>query len=344
MSKHRHKGKNRKGAFVTSTTALILFAIYAMLGEWFVHHSRAWLDRYENRYPAIAGALEAVGNPVGDLTDSLGLTGHDCVYEYDTAAPKGDVLFAGEPVRESFPAPRDIETLDRGEFKIGWSPSLRRPVWVAYHVVPDCKNYSNDRPNFVRDTQVKNCPTPDMYTNSGYDRGHMAPNHAIYSRYGMDAQRRTFFMSNIAPQTAELNRGPWRELEHRIADMWTQRYGEVWVIVGSLGDRARPQGKEKILPGITIPEYFYMLVVAQEGMDVRALAVLLPQDVKYRTYPARYLISIDDLEEMTGFDFLPDLPSFIASPLEAQLPTRLWPVAFSDAINLIISRFETANY
>ena len=42
---------------------------------------------------------------------------------------------------------------------------------------------------------------------------------------------------------------------------------------------------------------------------------------------------------MTGLDFNPDLPSFIQSPLEAELPTRLWPVNPLDIVSQIMLRF-----
>lgn len=323
-----------------ASVLLVVFAIYATLGEWFVHHPRKWLDRYERSYPEIASALEWIGNPVSDITDSLGFTGNDCVYEYDTVAPSGEVCFAGEPARMGSPAPDDIIVLDRGEFKIGWSPSLRHPVWVAYHVVEDARHASGDRPNFSRDNQAPNCPSPDDYKKSGYDRGHMAPNYAIVTRYGEWLQKRTFLMSNIAPQTAELNRGVWRELEHRIAEYWTRKYGEIWVIVGCVSDdTARTCIGDT---GIDVPEKFYMLVVAQDGYDVRALTVILPHDVPYGTYAARYLASVDELEALTGLDFLSGLPEFIGSPLEAQLPTRLWPVKFVDILDQLLSHYSKA--
>lgn len=323
-----------------ASALLVVFAIYATLGEWFVHHPRKWLDRYERSYPEIASALEWIGNPVSDITDSLGFTGNDCVYEYDTVAPSGEVCFAGEPARMGSPAPDDIIVLDRGEFKIGWSPSLRHPVWVAYHVVEDARHASGERPNFSRDNQAPNCPSPDDYKKSGYDRGHMAPNYAIVTRYGEWLQKRTFLMSNIAPQTAELNRGVWRELEHRIAEYWTRKYGEIWVIVGCVSDdTARTCIGDT---GIDVPEKFYMLVVAQDGYDVRALAVILPYDVPYGAYAARYLASVDELEALTGLDFLSGLPEFIGSPLEAQLPTRLWPVKFVDILDQLLSHYSKA--
>lgn len=315
-------------------------AVYATAGEWFVHHPRAWLDRYEKNYPAIAAALEFVGNPVADLTDSLGLTGTDCVYEYDTPAPSGEVFFAGAPRRNTSPSPGDIRILDRGEYMVGWSDSLGHPAWVAYHVAKDAKYEAGKRPDFSRDVNVDASPLPSDYKNSGYDRGHMAPNHAIATRYGNAAQRGTFLMTNVSPQTAELNRGPWRNLEHRIADYWTSRYGEIWVVVGGIS----PSPHAKSIAGgrIDVPESFYMVIVAQEEYDVRALAVVLPQEIEYDAYPARYLVSIDDLEELTGLDFLPDLPEFISSPLESQLPTRLWPVRFADIIPQIALKYSKA--
>ena len=312
--------------------------VWAALGNWFVHHPRKWHAEVKNYWPTLVTApLYWIGNPVGDITDGLGWTGHDVVYEYDTEAPAGEVLFAGAPVRTGAPAPADIEILDRGEFKVGWSRSLRHPLWCAYHVTADQKFDVGKRPSFLLDKAVAGAPRPDDYTRSGFDRGHMAPNFAIASRYGAEAQRKTFLMSNIAPQSAALNRGVWRDVEHRIAELWTARYGEIWVIVGCV-----PSDSGETLPGtnIDVPRMFYQIVLAQEGMDIRALAVVFPQTVPWDAWPARNIVSIDELEQMTGLDFNPDLPSFIQDPLEAELPTRLWPVRFLDILKQILIRFR----
>ena len=277
--------------------------------------------------------LEFVGNPVADITDAFGWTGHDAVYEYDTEAPSGQALFAGAPVRIGEPAPNDIRIVDRGEFVFGWSDRLRHPVWCAYHVVKDAKYTIDKRPGFVKDKSIPAAPSPSDYTKSGYDRGHLAPNHAIATRYGETAQRKTFAMSNVAPQTPELNRGVWRDVEHRIADLWTARYGEIWVVVGSIS----PSANGETIGGtnIDVPESFYQVIVAQEGMDVRALAVVFPQQVPWSAWAARYIVTIEELEKMTGLDFNPELPGFIQRPLEADLPTRLWPIRARDIFKLV---------
>lgn len=339
-AKKSRSASGRLGFFRRTSVRLgffLLFLVFSFVGAgvWFVHHPRTWIDYCEQTWPRFVTApLLWVGNPAGDFTDAIDLTGHDAIYEYDIEAPSGEVFFAGAPLRVSQPAPDDIVQIDKGAFVIGWSPSLRHPVWVAYHVPKEASYKLEPRPHFNKDRLAPSSPPASSYSGSSFDRGHMAPNYAIATRFGVQAQRQTFLMSNIAPQSPSLNRGVWQEIEHRIADYWSQRYGEIWVIVGCI-----PSASNEIHgTGIDIPEAFYQLVVAQTGYDVRAFAVIFPQSVPYGEYPARGLITIDELEELAGFDFLPDLASFIQTPLEAELPTRVWPIGFFEALGKIFSR------
>lgn len=336
----RSRSGFRRLALLTAFALAGASALTCAISVWFVHHPRTWLEGKRAAWPGILyQPLSAIGNSVGDLTDALALTGHDVVYEYDEEAPSGAVLFAGLPRRIGSPAPNDIVVLDRGEFKIGWSPTLRHPVWCAYHVKAETSHgFEGKRPNFRRDTSAGKAPKPGEYSSSGYDRGHLAPNYAIMTRYGESAQRKTFLTSNIAPQSPALNRTVWRNLEHRIAEFWTARYGEIWVVVGCY---SAVDANEVIAgTGIDVPENFYMVIAAQEGLDIRVLAVDVPQSVDWHDYAARYLTTIDRLEEKTGLDFLCELPEFIQSPLESDLPSRLWPIRVRDLFKLLALRYD----
>ncbi len=321
---------------LASLAALFVVA-WAWLGVWFVHRPPAWLARTCERLPGFVTApLFWIGRPIGDLTDALGWTGTDVVYEYDEPAPAGRVLFAGVPLRVGAPAPDDVRVLDRGSFLVGWSKKLRHPVWVAYHVPAEAAHETGERPNFRKDDAAPGSPSASAYERSGYDRGHMAPNHAIASRFGADHQKNTFLMSNVVPQAPALNRGVWREVEHRIADLWTARWGEIWVVVGCIpSENDKKIGKD----GVDVPDKFYQIVVAQDGYDVRAFALLFDQDAAWRMWPTQAIATIDEVEELSGFDFLPDLPDFIERPLEAGRPTRLWPVRPFDVLKQIAIRF-----
>ena len=101
-----------------------------------------------------------------------------------------------------------------------------------------------------------------------------------------------------------------------------------------------PHGEILASAPVDVPSDFFQVVIAQEGMDVRALAVIFPQTVGWNAWAARSLVTIDELEELTGLDFNPDMPSFIRDPLEAELPSRLWPVRTRDIFKQILLRFK----
>ncbi len=353
MSKQKEKPKKekkkevKKGRSRSSSSLLrrivrilvvvvpLVFIALAIVGDWYVHQPAEWIESHRGR---LTVPLEYLGDRAGMLTDALGWTGHDCVYDTDDPEPEG-IFFAGVPVRVGTPAPADIVQLDRGEFVIGWSPSLRHPAWVAYRVPRESRFDVGKRPSFQRDRSVAASASPGDYVNTGYDRGHMAPNRAIVTRFGPEAQKKTFRMTNIAPQRPALNRGPWREMEQRIADLWAAKYGDIRVIVGCVpsgGARSR-----EMLNGtqVEVPVSYWMLLAAQTPDGVRALAVLMHQTAGRWDFPTRSIVTVDELERITGYDFFPDMPKFLQSPLEADRPTRLWPVRLRDLVKLILVRF-----
>ena len=338
-------GKGRLVARIVSLALVLAVVACCAVGDWYVHQPREWLDAHRAFYTA---PLRYFGNRTAFITDAIGWTGHDAVYDYDEPAPTNEVFFAGAPERVGDPAPDDIVVLDRGTFKIGWSPSLRHPVWAAYHVVKDARFDALKRPNFQKDRSVASSPAANDYDRSGYDRGHLVPNRAIVTRYGPDEQEKTFLMTNIAPQRPALNRGPWREMEQRIADLWTARYGEIWVVVGAVSPTAERQTLGNT--AIDVPQQYYMLIAAVEAKEeraneeepageVRALAVLLPQTAEVDDFPVHNIVTINELEAATGLRFFPDMPKFLARPLKADRPTRLWPIRFRDIVKLILLRF-----
>ena len=329
-------GPLRLWARIGAATLVVGFVLLCICGDIYVHHPAAWLASHRS---LITAPLEYLGDRTAFITDALGWTGRDAVNTPDDPIPEGMVSFAGDPVRVGAPAPADIVVLDRGEFRIGRSPSLRHPVWVAYHVPRTARHEAGKRPNFQKDKGVASSPQPKDYANSGYDRGHMAPNHAIATRFGPEIQRRTFQMTNVAPQRPGLNRGPWREMEQRISELWTSAYGEIWVIVGTVPP-APGQSRSKLgQTDINVPEQFYMVIASQTEDSVRMLAVLMNQTARRWDFPVHNIVSVDEIEKLTGLDFFPDMQRSLQMSLEADTPTRLWPVRVRDLLKLILIRF-----
>ena len=130
-------------------------ALLSLAGGWFVSHPWQWLSDKCDDWPRFVTApLFYFGDRTIMLTDGLGWTGHDAIYDFDEPAPAGSVFFAGAPVRTGAPAPADVRVVERGDFVIGWSPSLRHPLWVAYHVPAEKAYEAGKRPGFRADPAV----------------------------------------------------------------------------------------------------------------------------------------------------------------------------------------------
>jgi endonuclease G len=241
--------------------------------------------------------------------------------DYVAAVAPGDKthVYGGAPQTRLGAAPA-LLLVNHG-YVVGYSDELGNPLWAAYRVRDIEPVAAPERPDkFALDRRTSARVEPDYYSHSGYDRGHLALNHAIATRYGPEAQEETFLMSNIIPQKHALNAGPWKQLEQRIAASYAGRFGEVWVVAGPVFG-ARP---EKLRGRIAVPEACYMLVVDESDGRVRAAAFLFPQDTAEGAPLGEFLISIDEIERRTGLDFLPELPDPAEDLLEARRLERVW--------------------
>ena len=108
------------------------------------------------------------------------------------------------------------------------------------------------------------------------------------------------------------------------------------MVVGCISTPA----SERLPCGVDIPDQFYQIIIAQEGLDVRAQAVIFPRNIPYSAYAARNLVTIDELEKLSGLDFNPELPSVIQDPLEQELPSRLWPIRLRDILRQLLIRYH----
>ena len=216
-----------------------------------------------------------------------------------------------------------VKVLRNIGYIVGYSEARENPLWIAYRVFRVGNAVSDKRPdNFSVDGRTSARVRPDAYTRSGYDRGHMAPNYAINTRYGPRAQLQTFLMSNICPQKPNLNRYAWKELEMLVAKRYANELEEVWVICGPIFD----QDIEKLASGVEVPDAFYKIIVDERSRKVRVLAFIMPQGVARNGehHLEKFLTSVDEIERETGLDFLEKLPDDVEDKVEAEKAGRLW--------------------
>lgn len=242
--------------------------------------------------------------------------------DFVAAVAAGDRTHAygGAPLARGFAHP--IRLLVNAGYAAGYCDVLENPAWAGYRVgdVAGLPEPAERPDKFEVDGRTAARVDPSAYLNSGYDRGHLAPNYAIATRYGEAAQRETFLMSNIVPQRHGLNAGVWKELEMKIATSYPGRFGEVWVLAGPVF-AARPP---KLPNGTAVPQAFYMIVIDESEGRVRAQAFLFPQETPAGAEAGEFLVEIDEIERRTGLDFLHELPDAAEDALEGRRAGAVW--------------------
>lgn len=205
--------------------------------------------------------------------------------------------------------------LKRFAYTTSYSKKMKNPNWVAWELTRkeiQGKQERNDR--FIPDPDL---PEPKArtsdYTNTGYDRGHMAP--AADMKWSSRAMDESFYMSNICPQQKTLNRGDWNDLEDACR-VWAKRYGTVYIACGPIYDRAKPKriGTNKI----AVPDRFFKVVLIYNRKDPMAFGFIFP-NVAHSQDLDKYQVTVDDIENITGFDFFSKLPDHIEDYIEAEI-------------------------
>ncbi len=163
-------------------------------------------------------------------------------------------------------APENDDVVVREIYTLSADPFTKLAVWVAYRITPETIGPSITR-RWSADPWLGSEETlePDDYdgasTALGTDRGHQAP---LASLSGTPYAADTNLLSNITPQSATLNQGPWQRLEARERVLARAERTAVYVLTGPLFERLMPP-----LPGADerhrVPSGYWKVVATADG-------------------------------------------------------------------------------
>ena len=223
-----------------------------------------------------------------------------------------------------------LKVLKHEHFTVGYDEIAKNPAWVSYRLSgPITFHGSEDRPStFATDFKTAAHVAHRDYSNSGFDRGHLCPAYAIYSRFGMAGMKSTFVMSNVIPQHHGLNAGEWEQLEELVAgrsgksDGWAGKYGGSWVINGPIYD-LRPAA-DQLKNGTWIPGACFSVVLRQVDGRWDALSFVMPNTKDVRGPVVRYLTTIAVIDRKAQLDLLAGMPVVEKAALEQVNAIALW--------------------
>ncbi len=192
--------------------------------------------------------------------------------------------------------------------------------WVAWRIAESDFGAVDRQNNFRPDPNLpKNFArvTPTDYTGSGFDRGHLCPSA---DRSGdINANSQTFLMTNIIPQTPDLNRNVWERFESYSRELVKRGKVDLYVVAGVYGVKGKLKNK------ISVPTNCWKIIVAlPKGADISAvnenthvIAVDMPNAATIgNTDWRRFRTTVRAIEQKTGYNFLSNLPQNLQDALE----------------------------
>ena len=166
---------------------------------------------------------------------------------------------------------------------------------------------------------------PNDYIGSGYDRGHIAPS-ADRTRNEADNSS-TFLMTNMMPQSPELNRGVWGDLEDYCRQLVSQGK-ELYIIAGPVGSKGAIGKKEKI--NVPAKTWKVIVVLDKPGLGVkgvtnntRAIAVIMANDASVKGKGWKnFRVSVKQIERETGLNFLSNVSPQVQQVIESKVDSQ----------------------
>ncbi|MCR4919034.1 MAG: DNA/RNA non-specific endonuclease [Prevotella sp.] len=213
-------------------------------------------------------------------------------------------------------------------YSVEWDTGKRSQRWSCYQMYADnrkatTKRYYGD-PQYPFDPQLSAGEyfSYDPYYGSGYDHGHICP--SADRLYSADANKQTFYLTNMQPQRNNFNAGIWEKMEGQLRKWLTDkspRTDTLYVCKGGTIDATTlvPSPlRETLGSGLPVPRYFFMALLMKNASGYKALGFWAEHlDTDHSADPlADYVVNISELQARTGIDFFCNLPDDVENHVE----------------------------
>ena len=231
-----------------------------------------------------------------------------------------------------------------------YNPAARHSRWVAFRFDPITRlsNVGRSSEPFMDDPDIPAkyrvdyrgfgkqyydlSNTLKTLPSGQFDRGHIC---ASADRYlSRESNEQTFYMSNMSPQMSNFNSPYWSSFEQ-----YVQKRGRdasfadtLYVVKGGTIAQGQIIGYVERSNGamVTIPKYYFMALLKCKNNTYSALAFWMEHkdygldDYLKSSEISEKVITIDELEELTGIDFFHNLPDNVETAVESMVQKSAW--------------------
>ncbi len=194
----------------------------------------------------------------------------------------------------SFGVPSSADQLlCRQGYALGYSYEHRGPAWVQYLVSKESVEAScSSQPNFRNDPDIPEeyQSTSHDYTNSGYDRGHMAPRATV--DFNCASETESVLYSNASPQDPGLNQVGWKKLEENVRS-WAEQRQNLFIITGAIF-----HGNKRIRDRVSVPSHYYKIIYDPARKE--SISFLFPNE-PLATYDLdRGIVTLSEISDLSS--------------------------------------------
>ena len=211
-----------------------------------------------------------------------------------------------------------------------YDTQMMTSLWTAYPLNSSHMGSLSRPGKWYYNPDIDESCQPDVTSGSysgSYSRGHLCPNGSRNGNSTM--QKQTFYVTNQVPQIqTRFNDGIWNQLENAIQG--AAQSEEIYVVTGVAFNKV---GESKSISYATpsdnasqkipVANYFYKVVLkvkysGNNVSDARAIGFWFEHKTYQNDSYVNYSVSIDQIEQWTGFDYFVNLPDSIEKSAESK--------------------------
>ena len=339
---------------VTKTTAQCSASIISAGGETVTERGFCWgktpMPTIANNKIALYGGVGAFSATIENLESgtqyyirAYAITKAGTSYSVErtfTTASEGSALIDNDHLLPGNPTNATADILNannylmvKPQYCLSYNNSKRTANWVAWHLNANWLGSASRQDDFRADNTLPEnwyhvSETDFYYSLYGFDRGHMCPSADRTATVTDNSA--TFLMTNMVPQAPNNNQIVWENLESYCRNL-AKSGSELYIISGPYGEGGTSaKGTFTVLKsGVVVPSLVWKIALvlpngnndlSRINSSTRVIAVVIPNNQECINKPwTSYRVSVDSVENLTGYDFFTNIPKTIQDALEAKV-------------------------